>query len=220
MKILSWLNQYVWQVFIEALFPLSKEEIFLNELTPEHAFEVLPKAPVFDNKVVPLPDTKAVFAYKDKRVARLVWNIKYKKDKHSIDIAVFAMLKNLNVGEAGKIYLVPIPTTPKRLRERGYNQTELLIDAMVRGDKTGQVQSLKDLLVRTKDQKRSKYKNRQERLSDAKELFAVNIKNQVSKDTQIIVIDDVITTGSTMKQALDVLRACDFIYVRGLAIAH
>ncbi len=61
-------------------------------------------------------------------------------------------------------------------------------------------------------------KNRVERLKNTRDIFEVT---KVPVDNQkIIIIDDVTTTGSTLKEAYDVLTKSNFTVVKALTVAH
>lgn len=125
-----------------------------------------------------------------------------------------------------QILLVPIPMTRKRKNERGFNQCELLVDEIIKLDKTGQLITYKDLLIRTVHQDRQTLKDRRSRLEDAKGVFSINENvftsndNTSVKNIPIIIIDDVITTGSTMKEAMETLTSAGFRQVIGISLAH
>ncbi|MCX6715969.1 MAG: hypothetical protein NT077_03050 [Candidatus Taylorbacteria bacterium] len=244
-------------VILDALFPLSKAEEELLQLSVEEAFSKLPPAPAYDRSVVPLPATRSIFAYKDERVSKLVWSIKYKKSAHSIQIggyALFQTLKKLTKNDSStspakttssqnfEIILVPIPITSRRRRERGFNQCELLLDEVRRLDVENKFTHEKNLICRVQHTSRQTLKGRDERLESSKGIFSVNEKvaqqiRQIKQKSQqinikddqtcrpsseqlIVVLDDVITTGSTMKEALDVLKSAGFSNVAGLSLAH
>jgi len=88
-----------------------------------------------------------------------------------------------------------------------------------------------DLLQRVIHKDRQTLKDRSHRLEDAKNIFEINqgslrqlrgeLKNlSVGFEITVIVIDDVITTGSTIKEAMGTLRQAGFENVRGLSLAH
>jgi len=213
----------LYDTVVDALFPVSAAERELLALSPEGALLALPKAPPYAGLTVPLKDVHSVLAYKDERVSRLVWNVKYKKDAHAVAIGGYVLWHELirdtkNV-EAKKIVLIPIPITKKRRRERGYNQCELLVDEIIHLDTDKQFTTDNGLLVRVQKTSDQKKKDRKERLVGAQGIFAVN-KNMLDKKAPLVVIDDVITTGSTMKEAMDTLKAAGFEQVRGLSLAH
>lgn len=125
-----------------------------------------------------------------------------------------------------QILLIPIPMTRKRKNERGFNQCELLVDEIIKLDKTGQLIACKDLLIRTIHQDRQTLKDRRSRLEDAKGIFSINenvftLNGNVSiKNLPVVIIDDVITTGSTMKEAMETLTLAGFKQVIGISLAH
>lgn len=215
----------IYKTILDALFPLSKAEEEILLLTPEKALAKLPAALAYDASVVPLKSVKSVFAYKDERVSKLVWSIKYKKSVHSVQIGGYALYKALP--QDSRAAIVPIPITSRRRRERGFNQCELLLDEIQRLDSEKRFIFEKDLLQRVRHASHQTLKSRDERLRSSKGIFSVNeeIVKQIkgatlNSDHLIIVIDDVITTGSTMKEALDVLRSSGFSNVAGLSLAH
>lgn len=172
-------------------------------------------------EITNVPNTRSVFAYKDERVSQLVWNIKYKKSQKATDIAAFGLFQTLkNHYRAGSI-LIPMPITERRLKERGFNQTHLLVDAIKNLDKENLFEIDKDLLIRVHHTSRQTLKNREERIASAKGLFAIN-KNVdlATKNKNLIVIDDVITTGSTIKEAMETLQKAGFSRIEGLSVAH
>ncbi len=148
-----------------------------------------------------------------------------------------------------QILLVPIPISKRRRRERGFNQCDLLIDE-IRRIHLGRTQISdlnrnlgqnlnknllfsKKLLVRTHHNSRQTLKDRRERLEGAQKIFSANlmeldqiriklniIGSNSGKNYLILVIDDVVTTGSTMREAVQTLRDAGLTNTYGLALAH
>lgn len=92
-------------------------------------------------------------------------------------------------------YLIPIPLSDERLRERGFNQAKGL------GEMAGY--SCEEYLKRTHSEKQSK-KTRDERINLAQVFQVLSDKEILGK--HILLIDDIYTTGSTLRQAARVLR--------------
>lgn len=88
--------------------------------------------------------------------------------------------------------LIPIPLSDERIAERGFNQAKVLADFLPLPNK--------DLLTRVHQEKQAK-KNRFERIS-ANNPFIMNERI----DQKVILIDDMYTTGATLRQASVVLR--------------
>ena len=111
--------------------------------------------------------------------------------------------------------LLPVPMHPLRLRQRGYNQAELLAKA------TGEAASLpcdKGLLIRTKDSSpQVESQSRGERREKVRDSF--ECRGQVT-GSRLILIDDVATTGSTLSACAAALKAAGAQSVWALALAR
>jgi len=97
---------------------------------------------------------------------------------------------------------VPVPLHAARLASRGYNQAALLAQALAR--RTGRSCHPR-LLVRTRATERQVGKARRARLTNASDAFALR---QTHVTSRAILVDDVVTTGSTV-------RACAQALARG-----
>ena len=73
------LFQKIWSVLTDALFPFSSAENQLFSYSNRQALAFLPQAPD-----CPIPNTYSIFHYKDERVAKLIWHIKYKKSVKAV----------------------------------------------------------------------------------------------------------------------------------------
>lgn len=224
----------LYKTLLDALFPLSDAEEELLSYTPERALRELPVAPDFSGLAISpneAANMKSVLGYRDERVAKLVWNIKYKKSKHATKIGGFALWQELILPTnslSASMLVIPIPITKKRRKERGYNQCELLTDEIARLDVAKNFQIEKNLLIRVRHADRQTLKDRKNRVEDAKGIFAVDEKvmeklltqNSGFKNARVIVVDDVITTGSTLNEAMQTMNKVGFNDVRGLSLAH
>jgi len=229
----------VYQTTLEALFPTSSAEKELFSYTPERVYTLFPRVSDYSGLAIPLPNVHSVFTYKDPRITQLVWNIKYKKSKQAIEIAGYALEQELEArfnitnqqnSKASPISLliVPIPISVRRRKERGYNQCELITDELEQRDTHKRFIVIQDLLIRTHHASRQTLKDRSERLQSSRGIFDVNeevLKHILNENPEvqhipIVIIDDVITTGSTMKEAIDVLQKAGFAHVHGLSLAH
>lgn len=90
--------------------------------------------------------------------------------------------------------IVPIPLSDDRLYERGFNQAGLLAEQLPF--------PTKDLLQRTHHEKQSK-KSRQERLQTSN-VFTTQSATEIL-EKNILLIDDIYTTGTTLRHAAKVL---------------
>ncbi len=99
--------------------------------------------------------------------------------------------------------LIPIPIHPSRKRKRGFNQAELLAEEL-----SGRCGIPVDagLLMRIKKTHVQKDLSDQERLTNLKDAFSVR-KGRVPYQN-LILVDDIYTTGSTIDAAAKVLKEC------------
>lgn len=109
--------------------------------------------------------------------------------------------------------LVPVPLSSERLLERGFNQADVLarqIGAPI-------VQAL----VRVRDEAKQSKKNRAERMRLRATPFQLNEKAAVSlSGHKILLIDDIYTTGATMRFAAEALAPARPDSIRSLTLIH
>ncbi len=202
----------LFEYLIDFIFPPSVEELQIRSYSVDWLYENGQKAGKTEFTFI-----KALFPYKNPIIKELIWQIKYKKNQHAIKCASYALYKNL-YSTKSNITLIPLPISPKRRRERGYNQTELIIDQIIKFDKEKVLKKNYDLLIREKDIEKQTHKNRNERISNTKHIFKVNFKENLND--KIVIIDDVTTTGSTLKEARDELLKAGYTNIDALTIAH
>ena len=92
--------------------------------------------------------------------------------------------------------LIPVPLHPKRKRERGYNQASLLARELARAK--GKVM-LKKNLVRIDYRPPQTLVEAQNREKNVKGAFALRNVEEIKGKT-ILLVDDVFTTGATLKE--------------------
>jgi len=111
--------------------------------------------------------------------------------------------------------LVPVPLHPRRLREREFNQSQILAEALSRLCKIPVVSPLERRRY-TETQTELDRKHRRQNLRDA---FVLG-KNANVTDRTLLLVDDVLTTGSTLDACALVLRASGARSVRALTAAR
>lgn len=112
--------------------------------------------------------------------------------------------------------IIPIPLSKKRLKQRGFNQAELLAHSI--SDKLN-LRVLYNVLYRTRHtEPQADIKDREARLKNMVGVFSV--KNPELVDNQVvIVVDDVSTTGATLNDARRALLEAGAKKVIGISIA-
>lgn len=105
--------------------------------------------------------------------------------------------------------IVPIPLSTERLYERGFNQAKALAELLAL--------PIHELLHRHHQEKQSK-KSRRERLR-TENVFQLPEKTSL-QDKRIVLIDDIYTTGTTLRHAAKVLRQAGAASVSSFTLAR
>ncbi|KXU36263.1 hypothetical protein AXK12_03790 [Cephaloticoccus capnophilus] len=124
--------------------------------------------------------------------------------------------------------LVPVPLHPRRQRKRGYNQAELLAHTLTKlkpdaaeADTNAatrpQVETLLRRIRHTESQTRH---NKQARLKNLKNAFALKKRAAVSPELRYVIVDDVFTTGATLNSCATVLRRAGARHIDVIAFGH
>ncbi len=99
--------------------------------------------------------------------------------------------------------LVPVPLSPKRQQQRGYNQS---MEIALGIQQVTQLPISENGILRLQNTETQTHKNRMDRLANMKNAFAADSK-KVEAAAHIILIDDVITTGATLESCSNTLLA-------------
>lgn len=139
---------------------------------------------------------------------KLVFFLKYGKKTYLSKIIaemIFDSLSNSNKLEEliGVDYITYVPLSKKRLKKRGFNQSQKL--AIYFSNKMG-IECV-DMLIRNKDTKKLHQLNYKERKKELKNVFSVDKKFKGEIESKnILLIDDIFTTASTVDEISKVLK--------------
>jgi ComF family protein len=115
--------------------------------------------------------------------------------------------------------LIPVPLHPQRLKQRGFNQSLEIVRHI--GKELG-IPVYKHLLIRTRATPKQSGLNRKARERNIKGAFKLEPKNRrvpELADKHIAIVDDVITTGSTVREATKVLKRGRRVKITVIAVA-
>ena len=117
------------------------------------------------------------------------------------------------------IIVTSIPLHPKRQRVRGFNQAEEVAKAYATLANLPYQPLLKRTVYSAPQAQLRTKSDREHHLTDH---FVINPSIQLEKTTEstVILIDDVVTTGSTLNECARVLKSTGFSHVHGLTVAH
>jgi ComF family protein len=224
---------YLWDDFISLLFPrlcygcgnhlMRNEALICTEcyvLIPRTNFHLKPDNPVsqlFWGRCMIEKAAAFSFYTRDSRIRKLIHQLKYKGIKE--------------IGsELGRIYgnalkssefleeidlIIPVPLHPSKKRQRGFNQSDLIAGGISESTGIPMDSGLLERITVTKTQTR---KSRYDRWTNVQDIFRVTGKNRL-EDLHILLVDDVITTGSTIEACANELLKGENIKVSVAALA-
>lgn len=158
------------------------------------------------------------YFYKKGRVQQLIHRLKYKGQK---DIGIFLgdfygreLLKSplFNTAE----YIIPVPLHPKKEKTRGYNQSEIFA--------SGLSQSMKipvdaRTLIKKSATETQTRKSRFGRWENVNEVFEIRESGHLA-NKHVLLVDDVITTGSTIESCILHLSKIPGVRISVASIAY
>jgi competence protein ComFC len=182
-----------------------------------------------------------LYDYRHPAIKKSLWFLKYRGkktlarifaeniyDKIMEELSDLSLLENFN-----DPVLIPIPLSPKRHRERGFNQSELICRELIKINdlrlpaQAGHgvdMQLEKNILIKPKEtEHQARIKDRQARLKNIVGSFAIkNIEKNINliKKRNIILIDDITTTGATLNEARKILSQAGARKVIAFTVAH
>jgi ComF family protein len=151
------------------------------------------------------------------RIRKLVHALKYEGRK---DIGrMMGELYGRILTESGFIQgvdlIIPVPLHPARERRRGYNQSECIAEGLSAA--TGLPLGL-NVIRRTGATGTQTKSGRYDRWENVKGLFQVTLPGSI-RDKHLLLVDDVITTGSTMEACVNALHEAGNVKVSLVALA-
>lgn len=151
----------------------------------------------------------AVYQYSDERIRSLIEEVKF---KFNDSLVKDLWISDIKIPEVDLI--VPIPLHWTRQNWRGFNQAERIAEE-IRGQRSGI--RVEKVLVRLKRTRQQAKLDKKERRLNIKGAFVV--KGDV-KGRRVLLVDDVYTTGESMREAGRVLKKAGAKSVWGLVLAR
>lgn len=151
-----------------------------------------------------LPGLVSVWEYEG-LMEKLIWEIKYHGKYHIIEELVEKTLDRIELELPVDTYISYVPMWPKRERERGFNQSKLIAEALSKIVHHPVVHILRKI----KDNKSQVGLNLKEGEENVKGAFQAKSQIPNSKlgvPENVLLVDDVYTTGATARECVRVLR--------------
>lgn len=184
---------------------LSSDQIICTQCElelPYTHFELMENSPVekiFWGRIKLYEAISILFYTKDSIIQKILIELKYKQNKKAgyllgkLIAHVLTTSNNFNQN----VFLIPIPISKKSQRKRGYNQSKLICESIVMH---GFCVPIYEGLIKTSHATTQTQKNRVQRGKHLKDNFKL-IDCEILENKDIIIIDDVLTTGATIEAA-------------------
>jgi len=178
-----------------------------------------------------------LYDYRYPAIKKSLWLLKYKGKKRLANIfaeiiyeKILEELSELSILENfTKPILIPIPLSPKRHRERGFNQAELICREIIKINNLRHglsaqagvdIKLEKNILIKPKEtEHQALIKDRNARLKNIVGSFLVKNEEKI-KNRNIILLDDITTTGATLSEAKKVLKQAGAKKIIAFTAAH
>ena len=224
----------LWDDFISLLFPricygcgsqlLRNERIICTE-----CYVLIPRTDFHLTKGNPVEqlfwgrcrlEGAAAFSYytRDSRIRRMIHQLKYRGIRE--------------IGrELGRIYgnslressflggidvIIPVPLHPSKQRQRGFNQSDLIAEGLSQATGIPVDTGILERRTVTKTQTR---KSRYDRWTNVCDIFRVRDHSRL-EGKHVLLVDDVITTGSTIEACASELLSTENVMVSAIALAY
>lgn len=205
--------------FLDFLFPPRSDELILRSASEDEFLACLAPRLVAETR----PEAVALLPFSDAAVRAAIHEAKYRGSEHAIALlgaALAEYLRDADVG-FGKPVVVPVPLGKERHRERGFNQVEeiarralsILDDNFILD--TNLLERVKETQTQVSLERRRREENMRGAFTASPRLRSADLRNST-----LVVIDDVITTGATLQAAVDALAAGGAEHILPLALAH
>lgn len=99
--------------------------------------------------------------------------------------------------------IIPVPMTNKKIKERGYNQTEII--AKIISQNITNITMQKNVLIKYKNNKVQSQLNKEQRQQNVQNVYELN-NEEIIKNKNILILDDIYTTGATCNECVKTLR--------------
>src|SRR5262249_55982024 len=160
-----------------------------------------------------------VAAYRGHGIVRdVIHEFKYNRQihlRHLVGRWLRTALDDERLHECEFDIIVPVPLHPARQRERGFNQADLLAELL----STHASVPCRRLLKRVRYTTTQTALDRSERMENLHNAFRLR-KNADVRGLRVLLIDDVLTTGSTLSECARVLKGAGAISVHAATAAR
>jgi len=208
LKKIIWLCKFIWGlVVVEEKIDFNMRVDFCFSKNPPHFIAY------------------TCLSYKFQEVRTLIHSFKYKKNSLALNIcADFLVYKITSISKQRNLshsILVPIPRSKIRLQKYGFDQCDLLCREILKNPKIKNLNLIYEtkILTHEKSFDSQTKSNRYRRILNSQNSFIIKNPQKIAFK-QIILIDDVWTTGATLLDATRALKESGAVEIVRFTIAH
>lgn len=169
---------------------------------------------------IPFEQATAMFTFSKKgKIQNMMYHLKY-QGRYRIGVLLGelfgAELLTLPHWQSVSA-IVPIPLHPKKYKKRGYNQSDAIAEGM---SKKMHIPYLPNAIIRNTNTQTQTKKSKEERWKNVEQIFDIQYP-ELLENQHVLLLDDVITTGSTMEACAEIMLKIPglTISIAGLACA-
>ncbi len=205
------MKSYLYTLF-DAVFPPSADELALRRVSDDEFTIKL--------RVGAAGGVVTLLSFDDQAVRAAVHLAKFHNHRRATMLlgkvlAVYLALRQ------DSLIILPVPLSKSRYRERGYNQVEQIVDAALTSTSGHRI--LTHVLVKRLHTAPQTSLSRNDRLTNVADAFGVRdvaAARALIDGQHVLLVDDVTTTGATLKAAKAALLPLQPASVTCIALAH
>ncbi len=197
----------LYEAILDVIFGKSDTERRIRALTPQEFLTLM-------RPITHKDGTVSLFRYENSLIHEMIHALKYRHNTHAALLFASALYQYVDSVELQAAILVPTPLTRKRRAERGYNQIELVLSYLPTTYSYNTT-----ALTKVKNTKPQTSLKRKDRIHNLKGAFYVTESKAIAGKT-IVLIDDVTTTGTTLKECRSCLLQSGATKVYTIALAR
>ena len=226
---LTFLKSFVTLFFPKVCKKCGNELQANNELLCKKCCDTLPKTNYENSKNNPVEQlfwgkvkVEHAFSFfyfrKGETLHKIVHLLKYKGNKKAGELlGTFAGKKMVKMVHRPHFdYLIPVPLHPKKFAKRGYNQCEILCDSI---SKITDIPVINNLLLRNIHNVSQTKKGKYERWQNVEGIFKLE-NSDTMQGKHLLLVDDIITTGSTIEACCATLLKIPNVKVSVMSIGY
>ncbi len=151
-------------------------------------------------------------------IKKLLQSFKYAREEYLAPTLqmIFQKILERNIEWCQFDCIIPVPLHPLKLKERGFNQSLFLAQAL---DKKIKIPLLPAALKRVKYSTGQTLQDKRARMENIQGSFVVGFSHKI-RDKKVLLVDDVLTTEATAQECAKILKASGAISVTVLTLAR